>query len=290
MKFLAAILLIMATQQITATAAEPLRVIGSDTMVKLMQAMADAYMKKNPDKQVAVTGGGTGVGIEGLIEHRCDLANASRLMKPEEIQDARDAGLTPRRFVIAVDGLSIVVNSANPVEKLTLEQVGSIYRGDITNWKQVGGKDADIVIFGRKPSSGTFDYFRNHVIRSDYSTRMKRMIGNPQIIEAVVNEENGIGYVGVGYARQAKGISILSLARDTDGDFLSPLDEDAVLSGRYPISRPLHQYLSGWPNERIRDFLQFEVSGEGQRVIKESGFFRIPDEYREYNAESAGIR
>lgn len=258
-----------------------IQVKGSDTMVNLVQILAEDFMAKNPDKPIAVLGGGSGTGIAALINGTCDLANHSRPMKDKEITMAKDNGVNPRTFVIGVDGLSVIVNENNPLSKLTMDQIGAIFRGEIQNWKEVGGPDKPVSLYGRQSNSGTFVFFQEHVLKNqNYSADMKHMNGNAQIVEGVTADKEGIGYVGVGYVidkegNLRKGIKILNVSKDPGAAAFSPLNKAAVDSGDYPIARPLFQTTAGIPEGTVLDFVKFEISPEGQKIVEAEGFFPI---------------
>ena len=258
-----------------------IQIKGSDTLVNLVQILAEAYMEKNPDKPIAVLGGGSGTGIAALINGTCDIANHSRPMKDKEFTMAKDNGVMPHKFIIAVDGLSVIVNANIPVSKLTMDQIGAMFRGEITNWKEVGDPDKPISLYGRQSNSGTFVFFQEHVLKKqNYSQDMKRMNGNAQIVEGVMADKEGIGYVGVGYVvdmsgNPRKGIKILKVSKDAGIAAISPLNKAAVNSGDYPIARPLFQTTAGTPKGTVLDFLMFEMSPEGQMIVEAEGFFPI---------------
>ncbi len=275
---------------VNANAQDMLQIKGSDTLVNLVQRLAEEYMEKNPGRYIAVTGGGSGTGIAALINGKCDIANASRLMKSEEMSQANERGVIPKRVVIAMDGLSVITNLRNPVDKLTTDEIGKIFRGEITNWKEVGGPELPITLYGRQSNSGTFVFFRDEVLKGDYSQRMKHMNGSAQIVEAVKQDISGIGYVGVGYVKDIIGeLNVVKVASRPQDAYACPLNPSDVKSGKYPISRPLDQYINGTPKGAVRDFIAFELSDEGQRIVEEEGFFPIPDEYREFNKKSIGL-
>jgi phosphate transport system substrate-binding protein len=268
-----------------------MQIKGSDTLVNLAQILAEAYMTKNPRSPIAVLGGGSGTGIAALINGTCDIANHSRPMKEKEIKMAKDNGVTPYTFVIAVDGLSVIVNGDNPISQLTMEQIGAMFRGEIRNWKEVGGQDKSISLYGRQSNSGTYVFFQEHVLgKQNYSAHMKRMNGNAQIVEGVSVDKFGIGYVGVGYVVDAKGnvkkgIKILKVSKDANSTAYSPLNKASVDSGDYPIARGLYQSTAGVPKGAVLDFLKFELSSEGQKIVEEEGFFPIGSKYQEENTE-----
>ena len=259
------------------------QVKGSDTLINLVQKLAEAYMQKNPGKVIAVTGGGSGTGIAALVNGKCDIATSSRLIKDKEMAQARERKIDPKRVVIAIDGLCVVTNAKNPVDKLTVDQLGRIFRGEIKNWKEVGGENRPITLYGRQSNSGTYDFFMEFVLRGDYSPKMNQMNGNAQIVEAMKQDLSGIGYVGVGYARDTKSVIVVKVAAKAGGYYGSPLNQQDVDDGKYPLIRPLQQYVNGMPKPLIRDFLAFELSKEGQEIVKQEGFFPIQPEYAKLN-------
>lgn len=270
-------------------ARDMVQIKGSDTLINLVQRLSEVYMEKNRGKAIAITGGGSGTGIAALMNGKCDIANASRLMKPKEVTRALESGVDPKRVVIALDGLSVIVNENSPVTRLTMGQIGKIFRGEAKSWKEFGGKDLPITLYGRQSNSGTFVLFRDMVVKGDYSPRMRRMNGNSQIVEAIKADETGIGYVGVGYVKDSPDVTVLQVASTEGSPYASPLNIEDVESGRYPIARPLNQYINGEPKGAVREFIEFELSPEGQRIVEEEGFFTIPKEYIDHNKKQAGI-
>jgi len=269
-----------------------LQIKGSDTMVNLLQILAEEYMAKNPGTALAVLGGGSGTGITAIINQTCDIANHSREWRQKEIDQAWEKGVQPRFFIIAVDGLSIIVHESNPLERLTMAELGAIYRGEIKNWKAVGGPDKKVSLYGRQSNSGTYVFMQEHVLgNKNYSTDMKEMNGNAQIIEGILQDEGGIGYVGVGYlfdkdGKVRKGLKVLNIAKDSKSPAFSPLDKAAIDSGDYPVSRPLYQATSGKPSAAIADFIRFEISEEGQKIVEREGFFTIGAKHKEQNEKN----
>jgi len=207
-------------------------------------------------------------------------------MKDKEFEMAAANGVTANRVVVAVDGLSVITNSSNPVNKLTVDQIGAIYRGEITNWSEVGGPNMPIALYGRQSNSGTYAFMQEDILKGDYSSKMNQMNGNAQIIEALKTDRSGIGYVGVGYLKEATGVTIVDVAAKTGGKYYSPLDQEAVDSGAYPIARPLNQYIDGKPSPEVMEFLKFEVSPRGQEIVAEEGFFPLTDAYKSFNAKA----
>jgi len=261
--------------------AKMIQIKGSDTMVNLIQILAEEYMGKNPAIPIAVLGGGSGTGISGLINQTCDIANSSREWKPKEIDQAWDKGVTPRSFVVAVDGLSIIVNEKNAVEQLTMAQVGALYRGEVKNWKAVGGASLAVSLYGRQSNSGTYVFMQEHVLgNKNYSTDMKEMNGNAQIVEGVLQDEGAVGYVGVGYlhdekGRIRKGLKVLKISKEPNGAGYLPTDKAAVDSGAYPIARPLYMATNGKPKGDVARLLSWIVGPEGQAIVEREGFFTI---------------
>ena len=270
---------------VTVASAEMIQIKGSDTIINLVQREAEVYMQQNPGAKISVTGGGSGTGIAAMINKKCDIANASRAISPKEIESAIGVGISPSRIVIAIDGLSVIVNERNPLSQLTVGQIGAIYRGEVKNWSEVGGADMPINLYGRQSNSGTYGFFREMVLKGEYSSSMKAMNGNSQILEAVKADPSGVGYIGVGYAKSASGVTVVEVAMRDGGNYSSPLDKAAVEAGEYPIARPLYQYVNGKPSGVAKDFLSFELSPEGQRIVVEEGFYPISAEYQEANAK-----
>ncbi len=260
---------------------------GSDTLLNLVQRMSEAFSDVKPDITVSVTGGGSGVGINALVNGEVEIADASRLIKSKEIYSAREGGVNPVQIVIAIDGLSVIVNEANIASQLTVDEIGAIYRGEIRKWSEVGGPNKPITLYGRQPSSGTFVFFRDEVVKGEYATAMRQMNGNSQIVEAVRADETGIGYVGVGYLREATGVKALAV-RKGDGDYVSPLDREKVYAGLYPLTRPLNQYTNGSPKGEAREFIEFELGEAGQEIVEVEGFFPVTADYVESNAKALG--
>ena len=246
-------------------------------------------MEENPGKYIAVTGGGSGTGIAAMINGKCDIANSSREMKEKEVAMAKDNGKTPKLIVVALDGLSVVTNPNNLVDKLTVDQIGAIFRGDITNWSEVGGVDMPITLYGRQSNSGTFVYFQDEILKGDYSPKMNRMNGNAQIVEAIKTDKSAIGYVGIGYIKENPDLGVIKVAARPGAEYADPRNSAAVKSGAYPIARPLNQYIDASPKGAVADFLAFELSDKGQEIVVQEGFFPVPESYKKLNAE-AGIK
>lgn len=262
------------------------QVRGSDTMANLAQSLAEVFMEDS-DHEISVTGGGSGTGIASLINDEVDIANVSRAMTEEEIDQAESNGVEPHRYVIAMDGLAVIVNDDNPVQDLTFAEIGAIYRGEITNWSELGGPDQEISLYGRQSNSGTFVYFRENVLEADYSDDMRRMNGNAQIVEGVRADEAGIGYVGIGYATEdgdeRDGLGLVNVAVDENAEYASPLNAENVETGAYPLARPLNNYANGQAEGAVLDYLEFVLSERGQELMVEEGFYPVSPEFQEVN-------
>lgn len=256
-----------------------IQIKGSDTMVNLSQGWAEKYMEANPGDFVAVTGGGSGTGISSLISGTCDIANASRTIKEKEIALAKQKGINPYEIKVGLDGLAVVVNPKNPVSKLTTAQLAGIFSGKITNWKDVGGVDLKIVVLSREVNSGTHVYFKEHVLRgNDPSSKVEfapsaLMLSSSQAIaDEVAGNPSAIGYYGMGYI-SAKQKPVL-IAKDEKSEYVAPVI-DNVISGKYPISRPLLVYTNGQPQGLIKKFVDFMLSPQGQEIVLETDFVPI---------------
>ena len=270
-----------------------LQVKGSDTMVNMVQVLAEEFMAKNPKMPIAVLGGGSGTGITAIINGTTDICDASRDIKSKEMNQAWEKGVKPTRFAIAVDGLSIIVNEKNSLTQLTMPQVGAIYRGEIKNWKDVGGPNMKISLYGRQSNSGTYAFLQEHVMgNKPYSTDMKEMNGNAQIIEGVLADEASIGYVGVGYVvdkttgKPMKGLKVLNINKAEKDAAFSPMDKAAVDNGSYPIARPLLMFTNGKPKGTASVFITWILSEEGQSIVAREGFYTIGGKYLAENAQN----
>jgi len=246
---------------------------GSDTMVVLGQRWAEEYMKKKPGTTIQVTGGGSGTGISALINGTTDICEASRSMKDaEKAQLKEKTGAPPEEITVAKDGLSVYVNDANPLTELTMDQLKGIFTGKVTNWKEIGGPDAKIIPYSRENSSGTYVFFKEHVLQNaDYTPRAQAMPGTAAVVNAVVKEKFAIGYGGAAYA---KGIKIIKVKKDAAAKAIAPSDA-TVKDGSYPLSRPLFFYLRSKPAGDIKSFIDWVLSPEGQGIVLKVGYFPI---------------
>lgn len=253
-----------------------LTIKGSDTMVHLVSNWAEAFMDKNPLEDISVTGGGTGTGIAALINGTANIAAASREIKPEELLSAQAKGFTPKEITVAKDGITIIINPQNPVKSLTMNQLAKIYTGVYTNWEQVGGVNGKIILFSRESSSGTYSFFQEHVLKKqDYTVNAKLLPATSTIIQEVSSTKNAIGYVGLGYAEQAKNrVKELAIKKTQSDPAILP-SEKTIRSNEYPIARPLYLYVKTLTNKSVNKFVKFTLSPEGQAIVKESGFVTV---------------
>ncbi len=252
---------------------------GSDTLVILAQKWAEVYMQKHPETKIQVTGGGSGIGFAALQNKTTDLANASRKIKVKEIESCVKAfGKRPTEYKVALDGLSVYVNEANPVQELSLEQLAGIFTGQIKNWKQVGGNDAPITIYSRENSSGTYEFFKENVLKGkDFAANAQTLQGTAQVIQNVAKEKNGIGYGGGAYGA---GVKHLKVKKDEGSPAIEP-SEETVVNGTYPIWRYLFIYVNPAVDKgETASYLSWIRSDEGQKVVKDVGYYPLPANLR----------
>ncbi|MBA4321979.1 MAG: phosphate-binding protein [Odoribacter sp.] len=243
---------------------------GSDTMVILAQKWAELYMKKTPGVSVQVTGGGSGTGITALINGTTDICNASRPMKQTEIEKLKSRYNTLGvQIPCAKDGITIFLNDANKVQELTIKQLSGIYQGKIINWKELGGNDAGIRLYGRENSSGTYVYFHDEVVRGDYAASVQTLPGTAAVVNAVKKDVNGIGYGGAAYA---EGVKHAKVKKDANSTGFLPTAE-TIGKGEYPITRNLYMYLRNRPTGEIKKYIDWMLSQEGQMIVTEVGYF-----------------
>ncbi len=256
-----------------------LQIKGSDTMVNLGQAWAEEYMKNNPGVSIAVTGGGSGTGISALVNNTCDIAEVSREMKESEIKLVESKGFEPTKFIVALDGLAVVVNPANKVSELTIDQLADIYTGKIKNWKELGGRDAKIVLLSREVNSGTHVYFKEHILRhgkpdnkEEFTPEALMLSSSQAIADETSQNVDAIGYYGMGYITAKE--KALKIAKDKNSPAIPPT-MDNVVSGAYPISRPLLMYTRGEPTGLVKSLLDYVLSSAGQEIVKKLDFVPV---------------
>jgi len=252
---------------------------GSDTIVNLALAWAERYQAIHPEVRISVTGGGSGTGIAALINDTVDIANASRQIKPEELDAAQANGGDPVEFVIARDAIAVIVNYNNPVDTLTLQQISDIYSGKIANWSEVGGDDHPIVRLSRETNSGTHVYFLEEVLRlgqDDDKTLFSRdtlLLPSSEGISSEIRENpNALGYDGLGYV--TPDLKMIAIARDPAGPFVLPSAE-TVNDGSYPIARDLYMYTNGEPVGVVKAYLDWILTPEAQQIVTELGFVPV---------------
>lgn len=253
---------------------------GSDTLVILAQKWAEVYMAKKPETQIQVTGGGSGIGFAALQNNATDLANASRKIKASEIAECIKAfGKRPTEYKVCLDGLSVYVAADNPVKELTIEQLMLIFTAKVKNWKEVGGNDAPITLYSRENSSGTYEFFKEHVLQGkDFAASAQTMPGTAAVLQAVAKDKNGIGYGGAAYGAGAKHLAI----KKTDSSPAIEPNEETVIKGTYPISRYLYVYVNpAMDKGEIATYLNWVRSDDGQKVVKDIGYFPLPKHLRE---------
>jgi len=248
---------------------------GSDTLVNLALAWAEKYMQTHPNVSVSVTGGGSGTGIAAMINGTVSIANASREMRPEEIEAAKANGISPVEFVVAHDAIAVVVNLSNPVNRLTFKQISAIYTGKIKNWTEVGGENRPIVLLSRESNSGTYVYFLENVIRMGnnksnllFSPDTLLMPSSEGISSEIRQNPNAIGYDGLGYVTGDQ--KVIAVSRGENGPFIVPCEE-TVKDRSYPIARPLYMYTAGRPEGQIQDYMEWILNG-GQTLVAKLGF------------------
>jgi phosphate transport system substrate-binding protein len=269
---LAAILLVVMTIGFSFTAVEKITIKGSDTMVILAQKWAEVYMSKNPSTAIQVTGGGSGVGLSALINGSTDIATSSRPLKQSELEKIKGRyGTLGVEIACAKDGITIYINKANGVNELTLKQLSDIYSGKITNWKEVGGADANIRLYGRENSSGTYVYFKDNVIKKDYALTCQSLPGTAAIVNAVKKDKNGIGYGGAAFDT---GVKDCKVKKDANSPALLATDE-TIRNKTYPITRYLYMYLATRPTGETKKFVDWVLSAEGQKITTQVGYFPV---------------
>ncbi len=269
----------MASQEPFTSATRTIENKGSDTIVNLALAWAEAYQEIRPNVRLSVTGGGSGTGIAALINGTVDIANASRRIKPEEQADAEANGVTPTEFIIARDAIAVIINHENPVDNLTLQLISDIYSGKINNWSEVGGEDRPIVRLSRETNSGTHVYFLENVLRLGdaqsetlFSVDTLLLPSSEGITAEVRQNPNAIGYDGLGYVTDD--VKVVAVGISIDGPFLYPSAE-TVNSNLYPIARDLYMYTAGEPSGDIKEYLDWILSPQAQEIVTKLGFVPV---------------
>jgi phosphate transport system substrate-binding protein len=248
---------------------------GSDTMVILGQRWSETYMKEHAGITIQVTGGGSGTGVAALINGTTDICESSRPMEAKEKDDlkAKQKGSVAIETKVALDALAVYVNEKNAIKEIAIPDLAKIYKGEIKNWKEVGGKDAAIVLYGRENNSGTYAYFKEHVLsKKDFAATVQTLAGTSAVVNAIKGDENGVGYGGIAYL---EGIRALSVKKDAGSPAIAPSLATAQ-DGTYPISRFLYFYTAGEPTGNIKKFVDWVVSDAGQKIIADVGYYPLP--------------
>ena len=252
---------------------------GSDTLVILAQKWAEVYMGQHPDVKIQVSGGGSGIGFAALQNQTTDLCDASRKAKPTEIANCIKAfNARPTEYKVALDGLSVYVNPENQLTELTVAQAGDIFAGKIKNWKEVGGPDAPITVYSRENSSGTYEFFKEHVLKGrDFVSSAQTMPGTAAIVQTVMKDKNGIGYGGAAYGGNSK---LLNIKKDDASPAIAPTEEN-VANGTYPIWRHLYVYVNpALDKGDVAAYLKWIRSDDGQKYVKDIGYYPLPKNLR----------
>jgi phosphate transport system substrate-binding protein len=252
---------------------------GSDTIVNLALAWAERYQTVRPDVRISVTGGGSGTGLAALVNGTVDIANASRSIKPEEREQIASQGSDVAEYVVALDAIAVIVNRTNPIDRLTLEDVARIYRGEINNWSELGGEDRPIVRISRETNSGTHVYFLEEVIRlgnsenkTIFSSDTLLLPSSEGIIAEVRDNPNAIGYDGLGYI--TPDVKVIALSSSAGEPYIIP-SIATVVDGTYPIARDLYMYTRGQPEGDVKEYLEWILSPEAQQIVNDLGFVPI---------------
>jgi phosphate transport system substrate-binding protein len=256
-----------------------LKIAGSTTVLPISQLWAERFMNKYPNASISVSGGGSGVGLSSLLNGSCDIANSSRAAKKKEIDTAKSRNMQLTATRLCKDGLAIIVHSSNDLSAISLPVLAGIYSGKTTSWRGAGGKSsANIVVIGRDSSSGTFGYFQEAVLgNGPYAKDMLGLASNQAVAQAVAQSRNGIGYVGIAYAKEfaeAGRVKILSVSNKAGATAIFPSDR-TIENGTYPLFRYLYAYTMGKPRGLAGDFLKYCASKEGQAVVPESGYLPL---------------
>jgi len=247
-----------------------LQIEGSTTVGPIADAFAEAFMKANPEVRITVKKTGSGDGAAALVDGRCDVATMSRFMKDSEFRKAVEKGILPVAHAVANDGVCVVVHPSNPVTELKTEQVRRIFKGEITNWKQVGGPDLEIVAISRDTSSGTYETFHELIMNKEKMDKVEYVNSNPQAHSRVKTTQGAVGYVGLGFVdKDVKALKI---------DGVAPTRR-TIASGTYPVARPLFLFTNGYPKlgSLLHAFVSFHLSEKGQEIIEAKGFVPLTD-------------
>lgn len=259
--------------QVSEARSKVVQIKGSDTILNASQAIAEKYMSEHKGARIAVTGGGSGVGISALINGTTDIAMASRNIKSKEIDQAKAKGMNVDEIVVGYDGITIIANKTNPVKDIDDKTLGKVFRGEITNWKELGGEDAEIVVLSRDSSSGTHEFFKEHIIREgnskgtqEYGAKTLYMPSNEAIKQEIKANKYAIGYIGMGYMDSS--VEAITV----DGVAATP---ENVLNKTYPIAREVFWYADTAREGEVKGIVDYAVSSEGQEIMKNEGFVPV---------------
>jgi len=240
---------------------------GSTTVLPIAQKVAEAFMKEHPDTKISISGGGSGNGIKALIDKTTDIANSSRAIKKEEIEQAKAKGSNPVEFIVAFDCIVPVVHPSNPLKNITLDQLKAMYKGEIKNWKELGGPDKPVVIISRDTSSGTYEVWEEKVMKKErVFPGALLQASNGAIVQAVSNNQNAIGYIGLGYMDNS--VKMLTVNGITGS-------KETTLNKTFPVSRPLYMYTPVQPAGDVKKFMDYMISKKGQKLVEEEGFIPL---------------
>ncbi len=260
---------------------------GSDTEFHMVKSLADAYMELHPEITIIVEGGGSNEGIKALVHHETDICNSSHQFKDEDLAMAKANSIHPNPIIFSVDAVAIITNYKLSIDSLSTTQVSQLLSGEILNWKELGGADIPVTVYGRNNSSGTGDYIKEKFIKNKHASNMVELKTNDEIVDRVIKDIGGIGYVGAGFLIDSNGkpngkIWAMPVYIDHHNAY-SPYETAAVKSGDYVLTRPLYQYVNGVPGSTVEDFILFELTKQGQDIVKKFGFFPLNDNQQQIN-------
>jgi phosphate transport system substrate-binding protein len=262
------------------SAGNTITIKGSDTLVRLGQRWAEEYMKEYKDVVIQVSGGGSGTGIAALLNGTTDVCEASRDMKEKEYKLAEKKGITPYRVSVALDGIAVFLHTDNPVEELSLAQLKGMYTGQIMNWKEVGGPDSRIILYGRENNSGTYAFFKKQVLDGeDYADFTQTLPGTAAVVNAVSKDKNGVGYGGIAWA---KAVKFAKVKIDAKLPAIEPT-VTTVSDGSYPISRELYWFFNGKPTGELKQLINWALSPKGQKIAESIDYVPLSKEMAEKN-------
>jgi phosphate transport system substrate-binding protein len=265
-----AIIILISVQSFAQT---KISIKGSDTVLPLTQKESEKFMKANAGSRLTIVGGGSGVGIAALMDGTTDIAMSSRKLKMDEKLKLNKAGKSFTETVIAYDALAVIVNIKNKVGKLTKEQIEGIYTGKITNWKELGGDDLKIIVYSRESSSGTYEFFKDHLLmKKNYASNCLMMPATGAIIESVAQTKGAIGYVGIPYLE--KTVKAIAISYDKGKTYIIPNYANAK-NKTYPVTRPLFYYYLKQNESKVQKFVNYVMSDIGQATVKEVGYIDV---------------